>query len=118
MGAVLSICVVLMGCSSENMNAILDDAGKLASKTAVLAAGEAIAAQLEGKTVEGGRIPVGEAEKILPSYDALSTVLAPDADGDGFVDGNRIEIRVQEQAACIRFGTEGAKVLLGACQAG
>ena len=106
---------MLVGCSGENMSSILDDAGNLAAKTAVVAAGEAIAAQLEGKAVEGGKIPVAEAEKILPSYDALSTITAPDADGDGFIDGNRIEIKVQEQAACIRFGTEGAKVVLGSC---
>lgn len=107
--------LLLASCSKETISTIVDDAVDFTGETALLVAAEAIASQLDGAVNPAGKIPVAEAQKALAAYDTIAEVSFPDADGDGFVDGNRIQISLKEASACVRFGTGGSEVSKGTC---
>lgn len=107
--------LLLTSCSKETFTTIAEDAVDFAGETALLVAAEAIASQLDGTVDPDGRIPVAEVQKTLAAYDTLAEVSFPDANGDGFVDGNRIQISLQGASACVHFGTDGTNVAKGEC---
>lgn len=107
--------LLLTSCSKETITTIAGDAVDFAGETALLVAAEAIASQLDSAVDPNGKIPVAEAQKALAAYGTLAEVSFPDTDGDGFVDGNRIQISLKGASACVRFGTEGSKVSKGEC---
>lgn len=107
--------LLLAGCSKETITTIADDAVDFAGETALLVAAEAIASQLDGAVNPAGKISVAEVQKALAAYDTIADVSFPDADGDGFVDGNRIQISLKGASACVHFGADGSNVSKGEC---
>ena len=107
--------LLLVSCSKETLTTIAEDAVDFAGETALLVAAEAIASQLDGAVDPAGKISVAEVQKALAAYDTVAEVSFPDTDGDGFVDGNRIQISLKGASACVRFGTDGSNVAKGEC---
>jgi len=107
--------ISLGGCSRGTLETIAGDAAEFAGETALMIAAEAIAAQLKDSVIEGGKLPVKAVEQVVSTYDTVATVSAPDSDGDGFVDGNRVEISVRGASVCIRFSESGTEVSKGSC---
>jgi len=107
--------LLFTSCSKETITTIAEDAVDFAGETTLLIAAEAIASQLDGAVDPNGRIPVAEAQKALAAYDTLAEVSLPDGNGDGFVDGNRIQISLKGASACVHFGAEGTDVAKGEC---
>lgn len=111
----IALALVGAGCSAETVETIANEAVQFGGDTAVLVAAEAIGAQLQSKLDGDGKIPAGAVNSVLQAYDTVATVSAPDADGDGFIDGNRIQISLGESNACLRFEAGKSSVSKGAC---
>jgi hypothetical protein len=107
--------LLLTSCSQKTLSTIAGDATDFVEETAVLVAAEAIARQLDDVVGPNGKIPVAKVQKVVAAYDTLAEVSFPDADGDGFVDGNRIQVSLNGVSACIRFETNGSEVSKGEC---
>jgi len=109
------LALTLGGCSRETLETIAGDAAEFAGESALLIAAEAIAAQLKDNVIEGGKLPVKAVEQVVSTYDTVATISAPDSNGDGFVDGNRIEVSVRGASVCIGFSESGTEVSKGSC---
>jgi len=111
----LVLGLVGAGCSAETVETIANEAVQFGGDTAVLVAAEAIGAQLQSKLDSDGKIPAEAVQSVLQAYDTVATVSAPDADGDGLIDGNQIQISLGESSACLRFEAGKSSVSKGAC---
>lgn len=111
LSTIFTAAILLTGCSQDTIKSITENA----VESGLLVAAETIAKQLDGRLNPDGKLPVELVQEVLSVYGTLFEVSFQDADGDGFVDRNRVQISTNGVSACVRIKMSGTKVSSGVC---
>lgn len=111
LSTIFTAAILLTGCSQDTIKSISENA----VESGLLVAAETIAKQLDGRLNPDGKLPVELVQEVLSVYGTLFEVSFQDADGDGFVDRNRVQISTNGVSACVRIKMSGTKVSSGVC---
>lgn len=111
LSTMFTAATLLTGCSQDTVKSISENA----VESGLLVAAETIAVQLDGRLNPDGKLPVELVQEVLSAYDTIFEVSFQDADGDGFVDRNRVQISTNGVSACVRIKMAGTKVSTGVC---
>lgn len=101
----LLVTAAASGCSTASRDVITADLAKFGADAAVAGVAAAIGADTQLVVGVDGRMPTAAVKDAVSAFRTVATINIPDADGDGFVDGNRIVIRIGSARSCIQFST-------------